>query len=61
MDISKDGTTMVTRTDTYGGYIWDFTANRWRQILTTQSMPPADCGLDMGQGIYEGSGAARKN
>ncbi|MEX6947041.1 hypothetical protein AB2C49_33855, partial [Pseudomonas aeruginosa] len=33
------GETFVARTDVYGAYIWDASANRWSQLVTAASMP----------------------
>jgi photosystem II stability/assembly factor-like uncharacterized protein len=53
LDISPDGSTRVVRADTYGAYIWDSNPNSWRQIVTSNSMPAADVGVDMNVGVYE--------
>lgn len=38
MDIAPDGT-MVTRTDTYGGYLWQEADDEWQQLVSLESMP----------------------
>jgi hypothetical protein len=53
IDISPDGSTRVVRADTYGAYIWDSNLNSWRQIVTSNSMPTADIGVDRNSGVYE--------
>src|SRR5262245_53239387 len=50
LDVSRDGATMVVRTDTYGAYVWDPT---WRQVVTATSMPAADVNTDDPAGVYE--------
>ncbi|HUO50275.1 MAG TPA: hypothetical protein VMU25_01795, partial [Candidatus Paceibacterota bacterium] len=50
MDIAPDGT-MVARTDTYGGYVWNGT--QWQQLITTQSMPASDIKVLNADGLYE--------
>ena len=52
INIASDGTKVV-RTDTYGAYVWDVETARWRQVLTTQSMPVLDVVRDAGKGVYE--------
>ena len=53
IDISPDGSTRVVRADTYGAYIWDFNLAAWKQIVTSNSMPTADVGVDKNSGVYE--------
>lgn len=50
MDIAADGIKVV-RTDTYGAYRWN--GSQWVQIVTINSMPVADAGLDLNAGVYE--------
>jgi len=47
MDIAPDGA-MVTRTDTYGGYVWD--GQEWQQLVSLETIPSATHGYG---GIYE--------
>jgi photosystem II stability/assembly factor-like uncharacterized protein len=35
IDISPDGTTRVCHADAFGAYIWDATADKWQQLLTS--------------------------
>lgn len=37
-DAHSDGTKVVT-TDSFGGYVWDATANQWQQLLNASRMP----------------------
>jgi len=53
IDISSDGSTRVVRSDTYGAYIWDAPGAQWMQLVTTNSMPVADIGVDSNAGVYE--------
>ena len=55
IDISPDGTTHVIRTDTYGAYVWDTSANpdQWRQLVTTRSLPADEIQVEHGEGVYE--------
>ncbi|MBY0582605.1 MAG: hypothetical protein K2P68_06760 [Sphingomonas sp.] len=53
LSIDPSGKTFVIRTDVYGGYVWNASANRWSQLVTTATMP----GIDQvqngaAQGIY---------
>ena len=47
IDVAPDGT-MVTRTDTYGAYLWNGTG--WTQLVTTSSMP---ANVQFANGVYE--------
>ena len=47
MDVAPDGA-MVTRTDTYGGYVWD--GQEWQQLVSLETIPSATHGYG---GIYE--------
>jgi hypothetical protein len=59
-DVSKDGTTRVIRTDTYGGYIWNARTSKWDQITTSISMPAQAATPNNGNYIYEVVVAANK-
>ncbi len=49
--IASDGTKVI-RTDTYGGYVW--TGSSWAQLVTSNSMPPGDWGINKNAaGLYE--------
>jgi photosystem II stability/assembly factor-like uncharacterized protein len=37
----RTGTSRVARADVYGAYRWDAAADRWVQLITRESMPPA--------------------
>jgi hypothetical protein len=50
IDMAPDNT-MVIRTDTYGGYIWNGT--QWQQLVTSTSMPAGDVTTVTAQGVYE--------
>src|SRR4051794_8267039 len=50
IDIAADGT-KVTRTDTYGAYRW--AGSTWAQLVTIQSMPVAQGGLEKDAGVNE--------
>jgi photosystem II stability/assembly factor-like uncharacterized protein len=50
IDIAPDDT-MVVRTDTYGGYLWNGT--QWQQLVTAASMPAGDVAVGHNQGVYE--------
>jgi hypothetical protein len=50
LDVAPDGT-MVSRTDTYGAYIWNGT--QWQQLVTSTSMPSSFVIPNSGQGVYE--------
>jgi hypothetical protein len=52
IDIASDGTKVV-RTDTYGAYYFNSATGLWQQIVTTNSMPAADTGVQLGGGVYE--------
>lgn len=51
IDMSKDGTTRVVRTDTYGAYLWQGT--EWKQLVTKSSMPAEDILPYSGGGVFE--------
>lgn len=42
LDLHPDGRTRLARTDTYGAYLWNATADRWEQLVTASRMPPED-------------------
>lgn len=48
----KDGT-LITRTDTYGCYLWNEDDKIWKQLVTSTSMPKADVKPGGGSGVYE--------
>lgn len=50
LQITPDGTKAI-RTDTYGGYIWN--GSRWRQVVTSTSMPVSQVVVDNNDGAYE--------
>lgn len=52
IDVTANGV-MVNRTDTYGGYVWNSSTSRWDQLVTMQSMPSAQAGLENDVGINE--------
>lgn len=45
LDMQPDGTALA-RTDTYGGYLLNRTTGLWQQLVTRQSMPSPDNGID---------------
>jgi BNR/Asp-box repeat len=49
--IGPDGT-KVSRTDTYGAYLWNPSISLWQQIVTSTSMPAAVVGPGAGDGVY---------
>jgi hypothetical protein len=51
-DSASDGTQVVS-TDSFGGYIWDATANKWQQIMTYDRMPAGvdSAGFPIGSGF----------
>jgi Bacterial Ig domain/BNR/Asp-box repeat len=53
IDISRDGSTRVIRTDTYGAYVWNSMISQWQQLVTSDSMPVADVTVDKFAGVYE--------
>ncbi|PSJ38580.1 hypothetical protein C7I55_17590 [Sphingomonas deserti] len=54
MSIDDSGQTMVARADVYGAYLWQPEANRWRQLVTAQSMPQAEVRQNaLADGVYE--------
>jgi len=53
VDISSDGSVQVVRSDTYGAYIWNASSSQWTQLVTRNSMPAADIGVDSNAGVYE--------
>ncbi len=50
MDIAPDGT-LVSRTDTYGAYVWSGSA--WQQLITSASMPASVVAVGNNAGVYE--------
>lgn len=52
IDIAVDGTKVV-RTDTYGAWYYDNLDSRWRQCVTTESMPDRIKGVLKNRGVYE--------
>ena len=53
LDISPDGSARVVRTDTYGAYLWNEARQQWTQLVTADSLPVSDIGLDRDAGVYE--------
>lgn len=52
IDISADGAERIARNDTYGAHRWE--GNRWKQLVTAQSMPADDVVPgDSGEGVTE--------
>lgn len=52
IDLNPDGATRLVRTDVYGAYLWNATANRWDQLVTASRMPPEDRTISA-QGAYD--------
>ena len=61
LNIARDGTKVV-RTDTYGAYLFNGSApnpgndggtGTWQQLVTINSMPPADARFGNHAGVYE--------
>ena len=61
LNIARDGTKVV-RTDTYGAYLFNKSApnpgngggtGAWQQLVTINSMPPADARFGHHAGVYE--------
>lgn len=50
MDIVSDNT-MVTRTDTYGAYLWK--GSQWQQLITSSNMPTSFQIPGLNAGVYE--------
>jgi len=53
IDTSNDGSTLICRTDTFGGYVWEASAARWRQILTYAAFGNAAVYPDLFRGVTE--------
>ncbi|QAY79903.1 hypothetical protein ETR14_13900 [Sphingosinicella sp. BN140058] len=54
LSIDDAGRTMVARADVYGAYVWQPEIDRWRQLVTAQSMPAEDVGQNrVADGVYE--------
>jgi photosystem II stability/assembly factor-like uncharacterized protein len=52
LDVSADGAERIARNDTYGAHRWE--GNRWKQLVTAQSMPADDVVPgDSGEGVTE--------
>src|SRR3712207_1940134 len=51
LDTSRDGKTVVARTDVHGAYRWDRQANAWQQLVTAQSMSTEDHLVGTGNAI----------
>jgi hypothetical protein len=51
VSMSKDASTTVIRTDTYGAY--RLVGSRWKQLVTAQSLPSSDVTTDIANGVYE--------
>ncbi|WP_428334213.1 WD40/YVTN/BNR-like repeat-containing protein [Novosphingobium sp.] len=53
LSFDATGKTMAIRTDVYGAYVWDTTADRWRQVIDAASMPAGDLNKSSATGVYE--------
>lgn len=51
--IDAAGDTLVCRTDTFGGYVWEAAEGRWRQILTQAATRGVSYWPDFNRGITE--------
>jgi photosystem II stability/assembly factor-like uncharacterized protein len=54
LSMDPGGKSFIARTDVYGAYLWDAKANRWEQLATAATMPPASRVQDgVADGAYE--------
>jgi photosystem II stability/assembly factor-like uncharacterized protein len=53
IEMSADGKLLIARTDTAGAWKWDDTWQRWRQVVTIDSVPPEFVNSQAGAGVHD--------